>query len=372
MTDTILVYRDVILPASETGFMRRQYIGFSRLSPLWIGRRITPDGTATGFEIHRLGGAGPLGALHRLAFKEWGSVPDLAALRARRPLLLHAQFGRGGALALPIARALGLPLAVTFHGGDAHKDKHYETGPMQGVFARRLEALKAEARLFICVSESVRQKLLQRGFPPGKLLVHAIGTDIPPTAPPPRKAGPLLFVGRFVPKKGLSVLIQALHLLRAESQEPEMVIVGDGPLEEALQASAGGLQHLRFLGWQPREAVARLMQEASCLVVPSIRAADGDAEGLPSVAVEAMAQSLPIIGTDAAGLDGVVLPGRTGLLVPAGDAPALAHAMANMTRATDQRMGMGTAARALAQAAFDARAQSRSLEALLLSITRGG
>ena len=150
-----------------------------------------------------------------------------------------------------------------------------------------------------------------------------------------------------------------------------MVIVGDGPLGEALQAAAGGLQHLRFLGWQPREAVTRLMQEASCLVVPSIRAADGDAEGLPSVAVEAMAQSLPIIGSDAAGLDGVVLPGRTGLLVPASDAPALARAMADMMRATDRRMGMGTAARALAQGAFDARAQSRSLEALLLSITRG-
>lgn len=369
MSRTLLVYRDVILPASETGFMARQYTGFSRLAPLWVGRRITPEGVATGFALHRLGGEGPLGPLRRIAFKECGLVPDRAALAAHKPLLLHAQFGRGGALALPLARALGLPLAVTFHGGDAHKDKHYATGGVQDVFARRLAALKAEAKLFICVSESVRQKLIQRGFPPARLIVHPIGTEIAPAAPPPRAAGPLLCVGRFVPKKGIDVLIAALQRLRADGQEPDTIILGDGPLAASLKEAAAGLARLRFIGWQPRAEVTRLMQQACCLVVPSVRAKDGDAEGLPSVAVEGMAQSLPIIGSDAAGLEGVVLPGRTGLLVPAGDARALAEAISAMLAAPARRMSMGTAARALAQGAFDARAQSRALEALLLSLT---
>lgn len=371
MNPRILVYRDVILPASEASFMRRQYLGFSRLDPLWLGRRITPLAAEMGLVTHRLGGNAPWGDLSRAGFNALGLVPEMAALRALNAKLVHAQFGRGGALALPLARKLGLPLAVTFHGGDAHKDKHYRTGLTQGVYARRLAALKQEARLFICVSESVRQKLIQRGFPPGKLLVHPIGTDIPAQAPPPRATGPLLFVGRFVPKKGLPVLIEALKILQAEGQEPEAVIVGDGPLAEDLRAAAAGLRRLTFLGWQSPEAVAALMQRAALLVVPSVRAEDGDAEGLPSVAVEAMAQSLPVIGTDAAGLDGVVLPGRTGAILPAGNAEALARTIADLWSAPEWRMSMGTAGRALAQGAFDARAQSRSLEALLLSLIAG-
>lgn len=364
---TALIYRDVLLPASEAGFMRRQYLGFTNLHPLWLGRRITPVAATAGLRTHRLGGEGWLGALRREAFKDLGWVPDLAALRALNPAVVHAQFGRGGALALPIARALGLPLAVTFHGGDAHKDKHYQGGLIKSLYARRLPALMAEARIFICVSEGVRQKLVQRGFPPGKLIVLPIGTDIPEDAPPPRD-GPLLFVGRFVPKKGLSTLIQALQILRSQGQEPEAIIVGDGPLAAQIKAEADGLTRLRFLGWQPPEAVAQLMREAALLAVPSIRAQDGDAEGLPSVAVEAMAVSVPVIGTDAAGLEGVVLEGRTGLIVPAGNAAALAQAIADLRAAPETRMRMGSAARGLAQGEFDARSQSRRLEALLLSL----
>jgi colanic acid/amylovoran biosynthesis glycosyltransferase len=370
MPRSVLIYRDVILPSSELSFMRRQYCGFSKLEQMWVGRRVTPVAVEAGLRAHRLGGAGWIGAVRGEAFKTFGAVPDLDRLRAAGPVVVHAQFGRGGALALPIARALDLPLAVTFHGGDAHKDKHYRTGLWKGLYARRLPALLAEARLFICVSESVRQKLLHRGFPPGKLIVHPIGTDIPDDAPPPRATGPVLFVGRFVPKKGLPTLIEALHILRRNGQEPEAVIVGDGPLGETIRSQADGLARLRFLGWQTPAEVASLMRQASLLVVPSIRAKDGDAEGLPSVAVEAMALSLPVIGTDQAGLGGVVLPARTGMLVPAEDAASLARAIANLMTSQDLRMGMGTAARGLAQGAFNAERQSRSLEDLLLSLTR--
>jgi glycosyltransferase involved in cell wall biosynthesis len=369
MTRTLLVYRDVILPPSETSFMRRQYCGFSQLAPLWIGRRVTPVAAEAGLTVQRLGGDGWAGGIRREAFKDLGLVPDKAALRARNPAVLHAQFGRGGALALPIARSLGLPLAVTFHGGDAHKDKHYRRGLTESLYARRLPALLAEAKLFICVSETVRQKLLRRGFPAGKLIVHAIGTDIPTDSPPPRAEGPILFVGRFVPKKGLPILIEALQILRRQGREPAARIVGDGPLDQAIRTQAAGLTRLTFLGWQRPDEVAQVMRQASMLVVPSVRAQDGDAEGLPSVAIEAMALSLPVIGTDQAGLDGVVLPGRTGAIVQAGDPAALAQAMDGLIAAPDSRMGMGTAGRGFVQAEFNAVRQSRRLESLLLSLT---
>ena len=69
------------------------------------------------------------------------------------------------------------------------------------------------------------------------------------------------------------------------------------------------------------------MREAVSLVVPSIVAADGDAEGLPSVIPEAMAQACPVIGSDQGGIAEAIRHGETGLLVPPADATALADAM---------------------------------------------
>jgi colanic acid/amylovoran biosynthesis glycosyltransferase len=368
MTPTVLIYRDVILPASEEGFMRRQYLSFSQLRPLWVGRRITPVAESSGLPVHRLGGNGPFGAIRRALFKEVALLPDLAALKAQTPMVVHAQFGRGGAFALPIARALNIPLVVTFHGGDAHKDKHYQNGFPRGLFARRLPELMKEARQFVCVSESVRTKLLARGFPAAKLVVLPIGTEIPAQIPHRPSQGQLLFVGRLVPKKGVSVLIDALQQLRAEGREPEAAIVGDGVLAGDIRRQAAGLERLRFLGWQRPEAVAALMREAALLVVPSIAAADGDAEGLPSVALEAMALAVPVLASDQAGLAGVVIPGETGSLVPAQDPDKLAAAIKGLMADPQERQRLGQAAADLIAREFDARVQSRRLEALLLDM----
>jgi colanic acid/amylovoran biosynthesis glycosyltransferase len=366
MTPTALIYRDVILPESEAGFMRRQYLGFSQLRPLWVGRRITPVAASAGLAVHRLGGDGPLGAVRRALFKEGVLVPGLATLRAQTPVVIHAQFGRGGAFALPLARTLNIPLVVTFHGGDAHKDKHFRSSFPPRLFARRLPALMAEARRFVCVSESVRRKLLARGFPEEKLIVLPIGADIPSEIPQRPTDGPLLFVGRLVPKKGVSVLIDALQQLRAEGREPDAAIVGDGPLAGDLRRQAAGLERLRFLGWQKPEAVAALMQQASLLIVPSVAAANGDAEGLPSVALEAMALAIPVLASDEAGLAGVVVPGETGVLVPARDARSLSVAIMELLADPTERRRLGLAAADLARRDFDARVQSGRLEALLL------
>ena len=195
-----------------------------------------------------------------------------------------------------------------------------------------------------------------------------IGTDIPAELPSRTAPGPLLFVGRLVPKKGASVLIDALQQLRAEGREPDAIIVGDGRLASELHRQAAGLARLRFLGWQSPESVAELMRQATLLVVPSIAAADGDAEGLPSVAVEAMAVALPVLASDEAGLAGVVIPGETGVLVSARDARALAAAIVRLLADPVARERLGQAAAALMRRDFDARAQSRRLEALLLDV----
>ena len=109
------------------------------------------------------------------------------------------------------------------------------------------------------------------------------------------------------------------------------------------------------------------MINAISLVVPSIIAADGDAEGLPSVIPEAMAQACPVIGSNQGGIAEAIRHEQTGLLVPPGDAHALAHAMHQIATQPDQAAALGRAGYTHAAAALNARIQSARLEDVLLS-----
>ena len=359
----LLVYRDRIGAPSEIQFLRRQYIGFTRLAPVWIGRHIMPQATSLGGSVLRLGGDDPAGWLQRALFRHFGRVPPLPFDRVAP--VLHAQFARGGALALPLAQALGLRLVVTLHGGDVSKAKNWR-GTVQ---ARRWPAVVAAASRFVCVSAAVADMALAHGVPRDKLVVVPIGVAVP-AAPPQPPAGPPchLFVGRFVAKKGIGVLAEAVRRLRATGDGTKVVCVGDGPERPALEALAGEAGGVTLTGWLPPEAVAVRMAQAWSVLVPSVVAADGDAEGLPSVIPEAMAQGCPVIGSAQGGIAEAVQDGRTGLLVPPGDPAALADAMHRLASDPHLRHGLGQAAFAFVRAHLNAQVQSVALENLLLAV----
>jgi colanic acid/amylovoran biosynthesis glycosyltransferase len=370
-TGALLVYRDRIVPRSEAHFLRRQYVGFRRLAPIWFGCQTDAGLADLGVEAIMLGRRGAAGALDRLAFKQFGRIPPAPDLATLRPRLIHAHFGRGGALALPIARALGLPLVVTFHGGDATKDGPYRSRLFPTIFQRRCAALQREAALFVCVAEHIREALLARDFPAAKLKVIRYGVE--PEAdgetPPPPERPYLLFVGRFVEKKGVSHLLEAMRALESEGAAIDLVLIGDGPMGEMLKLQSSGLKHARFLGWLANPEVRRLMRSALALCVPSVAAYTGDAEGLPNVVLEAMACAIPVIGSQAGGIPEAVEHGRTGFLVPQADPRAIADAVGRLLGDSALRRRMGDAARAAATARFSAIAQSSLLEDALLAVS---
>jgi glycosyltransferase involved in cell wall biosynthesis len=366
----LLVYRDRIVPRSEAHFLRRQYVGFRHLAPIWIGCRKDAGLPDLGAEPIFLGRRGAAGALDRLLFKQFGRIPPTPDLAMLRPRLIHAHFGRGGALALPIARALGLPLVVTFHGGDATKDEHYRPGLVPTIFQRRCAALQHEAALIICVAEYVRDKLLARNFPAAKLKVIRYGVDPEEDydSPRPAKRPYLLFVGRFVEKKGIGHLLEAVRALECEDTAVDLVLVGDGPMAQALKRQASGLECVQFLGWLPNHEVRRVMRGALALCVPSVAARSGDSEGLPNVVLEAMACAVPVIGSAIAGIGEAVEHDCTGFLVPPADARSIAAAARRLLGDPELRRRMGLAARAAATQRFSAVAQSRMLEDALLAV----
>lgn len=359
-TQPFLVYRDRIGVRSEIGFLRRQYIGFTHLHPVWIGRTLLPNAHLVGDRVLQLGGTGLLGPVHRQLFRHLGRAPPI--ILPNHASVLHAQFARGGALALPLARALGLRLVVTLHGGDVTKQKNWRGT----VLARRWPDMLRETHRFVCVSAAVAEVAASRGVPAEKLTVLPIGVEIP-DQPPIRQPAFHLFVGRFVEKKGIIVLADAMRRLRALGDLTPLVCVGDGSMRPTLEALARQVPGITLTGWLPHADVRERMVNAISLIVPSVIAADGDAEGLPSVIPEAMALGCPVIGSDQGGIAEAVCDGRTGLLVPAGDAEALANAMHSSVTLPVRFAALGLAGYTYAARNLNARLQSAKLEALLLS-----
>ena len=222
--------------------MRRQYVGFDALRPLWVGRRLEAGLDPAVFPV-----AAAFGGAAGLGFKHLGVVPGLTALRDLAPAAVHGQFGRGGAFGLPLARALGVPLVVTFHGGDAHKQAHWRWVPAPALQRVRMAGMMTYASAFLCVSDGVRDRLIARGVPRELLHVHPIGVELDDAAPRMSAGESVLFIGRFVEMKGVSVLAEAVRMLRARGVTAPVVLIGDGPDRERV---AQALPDVSLPGWQ--------------------------------------------------------------------------------------------------------------------------
>jgi glycosyltransferase involved in cell wall biosynthesis len=351
----VLVYRDRIGVASEIEFLRRQYLGFRTLRPVWIGRTVTSG--ADRLDAPRI----CFGGVRGLMFRHFGVPPALDF--SRFAPVVHAQFARGGALALPLARAMNARLVVTLHGGDVGKDKNWR----RTVLARRWPEVVAQTYRFICVSHAVAETAVRRGVPDRLLTVLPIGVEIPAALPEPRSTGALLFAGRFVEKKGVVVLAEAMRRLRAGGDMTRLICAGDGPLRPVLEQLAQDIPGVELVGWLSPANLAERMGTALALVVPSVVAADGDAEGLPSVVPEAMARGCVVIGSDQGGIAEAVSNETTGLLVAAGDAAALAAVMRRVTARPDLAARLAQAAFRDVAERFDAVRQSVVLETILLA-----
>ena len=139
---------------------------------------------------------------------------------------------------------------------------------------------------------------------------------VPRTGPPT-----VLFVGRLVPVKGAQVLVDAARRLRSDAQ---VVIAGAGPMRAQLEQMNDQLgAGVRFAGALPYDRRHRVIASADVVVIPSIELASGRSEGLPVVALEAMAAGVPVVASTAGGLDSIPAAARA----RPGDSAALAVAI---------------------------------------------
>lgn len=372
----ILIYKSELLPMSET-FILAQLQGLKRYYPVLAGLLHSERSLPIPEDAIVLAREPSLAAkVENRLFRETGFSPSLLKrMRRVNPVLIHAHFGFEGALALPLAAALDVPLMVTLHGCDVTiREEFHATSADGSIYLRRRPKLADRASVFICISDYIRRKAISFGFPEEKLLVHYIGIDLTKfqASQESREPGLVLFVGRLVEKKGCAHLVRAMARVRSAVPDARLVVLGDGALRPSLEALASELGiSCQFLGAQPANVVRDWMRRASVFCGPSVTAANGDGEGLGLVFCEALATGTPVATFDTGGVGEVILHEDTGLLAPERDEEALAQNIVRLL--SDRTLWSRCRERGLARVRdkFDLHKQCQILESIYDGVIEG-
>ena len=272
-----------------------------------------------------------------------------AAVDAFRPDLVHAHSPVLGALAaLRVARRRGLPLLYEIRAFWEDAAVGNGTGREGSARYRATRALetwavrRADAVAVIC--DGLRSDLIARGIAPGKIVVSPNGVDLALFGdPPPRDAGLACelgldggdvvgFIGSFYDYEGLDILIAAMPQLVAARPRAKLLLVGGGPMAQALRAQAEAspvAAAIRFVGPVPHTAVERYYGLVDILAYPRKRMRLTDLV-TPLKPLEAMAQGRLVAASDVGGHRELIRDGDTGTLFPADDPAALATALATL------------------------------------------
>lgn len=267
-------------------------------------------------------------------------------LRVQKPDVVHIHNFVSQVRAAPAARLAGVPVVVTTKHG-SEWPRLLGSAALAARFWNLSDALAAVSEEVLSGFEAAYGRPLGHG----RVVLNGIDTErFRPTTMNVENARhevlgmtgrPLLgTVGRLVEGKGISVLVEALGLIRREAPGAALVVVGDGPRREALQRTArqlGLADRVCFLG--KRDDVERIYPLCDVYVQPS------HAEGISLTILEACATGLPVVATDVGGNPEVIDEGRTGVLVPAADPAALGRAVLRLWGDPARARQIGRAAR---------------------------
>lgn len=283
-------------------------------------------------------------------------------LRELRPELLHAHFAtEPTAAARELAAELGVPFTFTAHGYDIRRKPPAD-------FAERAAAASA----VVTVSEANARYVVEAfGVPAEHVRVIPCGIDTNRFRPagPPTGPGRIVCVARLARVKNLGLLLEACALLQDRAVEFNCSIVGDGPCRfelEELRARLGLASVVELVGAAEQAEVRAWWRRATVAVLTS------ENEGMPVSLMEAAACGVPAVATAVGGVPELVEDGVTGLLTPAGDAPALARALERLLTDPGEATRLGRAARRRAEERFSLARQVDRLLALWTGLIRSG
>jgi glycosyltransferase involved in cell wall biosynthesis len=265
-----------------------------------------------------------------------------------------------GHVAMLLSFELGLPYVISVHGQDVFSTDHLE-GRIGQWCARISERVYQVSKRVICISEIVREKVLQRMGTRCRTSVVYNGVDPEMFAPADANAAhdlKILSVGNLLPTKGHDVLIRAIATISPEFPAATLDVIGYGPEMSMLQQLSRELGihgRVRFLGRQPRRQVAALMRHCTVFALPS------SYEGLGCVYLEAMSSGKPAIGCRGQGIAEIIRQGSNGFLIGSGNDQELALVLGMLLRDEQKRQRIGLAARDTILERFTLKQQAENL-----------
>jgi glycosyltransferase involved in cell wall biosynthesis len=256
------------------------------------------------------------------------------------------------------------------------------SSPRAIAWAGKLEELcYNRASRIVVVTEGIRQRLIQRGFPAGKLalLPNGANTDLFQPQPAlgaqfraehslPADAFVAIYAGIHGIAQGLETVLHAASLLR-NTPGVRFVLVGEGPVKPELQALAAQLRldNLLMLPEQPRAAMPVILSAADAAIVP-LRKLELFQGALPSKMFDAWACGLPLLLSIDGEARRTLEAAQGGLTIPPEDPGALADAIRALAAEPDRGRSLGRNGRRYTEQHHSRQAQARALEKLLHEI----
>lgn len=284
----------------------------------------------------------------QISFMLSASILGRGRVNRLRPNVALAFFGAPSGVATWFwSLFFKLPYIVSLRGGDVPGFRPYDFARQHRLLSPLLRRIWRRAAAVVANSEGLRQLALT--FEPSvpiSMIPNGVNLENFKTGKREWEPARLLFVGRVVYQKGLDLLLKALAELR--DMKWSLDIVGDGPRVERLQNLANELQigeRVNFLGWQSRQMLPQIFQQANLFVNPSRH------EGMPNAVLEAMASGLPVLASRISGNEELVTE-ETGVLTPTEDVAALRSALAKLIPYVAGRARMGTAGRERMEAKY--------------------
>jgi len=283
----------------------------------------------------------------------------LRAFHAKNNLDVVHCHGYGSDLCVP-KWIPDVPCVFTNHTSMFIKD--VENGKGKEIWERL-----AHADFFIAPSEQLRDLLVEIGADSARTETIPNGVDctiFSPAADAQRRSQLgfdidhliVLTARRLVPKNGVRYLVSAAARFLRAVPKARLLVAGDGPQREELERLTDGLgiaDKTTFLGNLSRKEMPAITNVADVVVLPSLK------EATSIAGLEAMACAKPLVGTSVGGIPEIIVPEKTGLLVPPRDADALARATMRLLRDDRLRAQMATAARARVETQFSWKAIAR-------------
>ena len=261
--------------------------------------------------------------------------------------------------ALAAARSLGLPVSSDFRTNFHQYSRHYGLGLLAPLVLAGLRRLHNATRCTFVPTAALQRELARAGFE--RLAVVGRGVDTDRFSPARRSAAlrerwgvgehdpALLHVGRLAAEKNVVLALRAFEAVQRQRPGARMVLVGDGPARERLQAA---LPTAHFAGMQRGDELAAHYASADLFVFPSLSDTFGN------VTLEALASGLPVLAYDTAAAAEHVTSGTNGLLVAPGDEQAFVDAACRLAAEPPQRLA------AMREAAVGAARKARWSEVL--------